>query len=118
LDTNGRTASVVVTLDIERGFHVNANPASFDFLVPTSLDIIGAHALEVRYPKGLPFKSEFAPDTLSVYEGSVRIVARLDAGALDPRQPLRVTVSTQACTQTVCLPPAKIPLTISTRRSP
>ena len=28
---------IVVKLDIEQGFHVNANPASFDFLVPTTV---------------------------------------------------------------------------------
>ena len=109
--TSGGTR-IVVTLDVERGFHVNANPASFDFLVPTSLDIEGIRPIDVRYPPGMPFKSQFAPDTLSVYEGSVRVVAQLDTSALAGKRTVRVMVNTQTCTQTVCLPPVRIPLEI------
>ena len=31
----GETGEIVLTLDIEPGWHVNANPASMEFLIPT-----------------------------------------------------------------------------------
>jgi uncharacterized protein len=103
---------IVVTLEIERGFHVNANPASFDFLIPTSVSFGALRPLEVRYPAAQALKSSFAPDTLSVYEGTVQISARLQRGALDELHALKASVTAQACTDTVCLAPAQIPLTI------
>ena len=103
---------IVVTLDIEAGFHVNANPASFDFLVPTQVTFAGIQPLAVRYPPATAFRSSFAPDVLKVYEGHVEAVAQLKKGALDGMQALHATVTSQACTDTVCLPPSRIPLTI------
>ncbi len=103
---------VVVTLEIEHGFHVNANPASFDFLVPTAVSFAGIRPLEVRYPPPTVLRSSFAPDPLNVYSGRVQAVARLKKGALDGLAGLRATVTSQACTDTVCLPPSRIPLTV------
>jgi uncharacterized protein YyaL (SSP411 family) len=103
---------IVVTLDIEAGFHVNANPASFDFLVPTQVAFAGIQPLVVRYPPATALRSSFAPDVLKVYEGQVQAVAQLKKGSLDGLQALQVTVTAQACTDTVCLPPSRIPLTV------
>ena len=64
-----------MTLDIEAGFHVNANPASFDFLVPTQVTFTGIQPLVVRYPPATALRSSFAPDVLKVYEGRVQAVA-------------------------------------------
>jgi len=110
--TSGGRPEIVVTLDIERGYHVNANPATFDFLIPTRVTFADLRPVEMRYPAPKPFKSSFAPDALSVYEGTVQVVAQLEDGALGNRRQLSATVDTQACTETVCLPPARIVVTI------
>ena len=110
--TSGGRPEIVFTLEIERGYHVNANPATFDFLIPTRVSFSEVRPVEVRYPAPKAFKSTFAPDVLSVYEGTVQVVAQLEDGALDSRRQLNATVDTQACTETVCLPPARIVLTI------
>jgi hypothetical protein len=103
---------IVITLDIERGYHINANPASFDFLIPTSVTFADVRRVEVRYPTPKLFKSSFAPDTLKVYEGTVQMVATLEDGAPNGVRALNAAVSAQACTETVCLPPSRIPLQI------
>jgi uncharacterized protein len=108
----GTYREVVITLDIEQGYHINANPASFDFLIPTSVTFAGVHPMEVRYPAPMSFKPSFAPDTLNVYEGKVQLVAKLEDGALDGLHALSATVNAQACTEAVCLPPSRIVLTI------
>jgi len=108
----GSQREVVITLDIERGYHINANPASFDFLIPTSVTFNDVQPVEVRYPVPKLFRPSFAPDTLNVYEGTVQLLAKLDSGTLNGVRRLSLTVNTQACTETVCLPPSRIPLTI------
>ena len=108
----GSYREIVITLDIELGYHVNANPASFDFLIPTSVTFGAVRPMEVRYPAPTSFKPSFAPDTLNVYEGTVQLVAKLEDGALDGLHALSATVNAQACTEAVCLPPSRIVLTI------
>jgi uncharacterized protein len=109
---SGTYREIVITLDIEQGYHINANPASFDFLIPTSVTFARVHPIEVRYPAPKPFRSSFAPDTLNVYEGTVEVVAKLEGGALTGLQSLSAAVDAQACTESVCLSPSRIPLTI------
>ena len=103
---------ILVQLEIEKGFHINANPASFDFLIPTTLRVPALPWVKVHYPQASAFKSSIAPDVLSVYEGTVQLAARLQKGTLDRLQSVRATVAAQACTETVCLPPSEIPLII------
>jgi uncharacterized protein len=103
---------IVVTLEIEKGYHINANPASFDFLIPTSVAFGALSPQVVRYPAPIAFQSRFAPDRLNVYEGTVQITASLEKGALNDLQKLKASLNAQACTETVCLPPSQIIFTI------
>jgi len=104
---------IVVTLEIEKGYHINANPASFDFLIPTSVAFGALSPHAIRYPSPIAFQSRFAPDRLNVYEGTVRITASFEKGTLNDLQKLRASLSAQACTETVCLPPSQIAFTIT-----
>jgi uncharacterized protein YyaL (SSP411 family) len=110
--SSGSYREIVITLDIEPGYHINANPASFDFLIPTSVTFGDVHPMEVRYPAPTSFRPSFAPDTLNVYEGTVQLVAKLEDRAINGLHALSAAVNTQACTETVCLPPARIAFTI------
>ena len=104
---------IVVTLEIEKGYHINANPASFDFLIPTSVAFGALGPQAIRYPAPIAFQSRFAPDRLNVYEGTVQITASFENGALKNLQKLRASLSAQACTETVCLSPSQIAFTIT-----
>ena len=110
--STGAYREIIITLNIERGYHINANPASFDFLIPTSVTFTGVLPMEIRYPAPTSFKPSFAPDTLNVYEGRVQLVARLEDDALDGLHALDATINAQACTEAVCLPPSRIVLMI------
>jgi len=94
---------LVVSLRIAPGWHVNANPASLDYLVPTRLHFPGADALEVRYPRAEGFRAAFSETEISVYSGSVVIEADFAA-----RRPASARLAVQACSKEVCLPPADI----------
>ena len=97
-----------VTLAIDPGYHVNANPASSDYLIPTTVAIPGVSDAKVSYPAGQVFEPKFPPEGIAVYEGSVAIRAELPKGGLASaaEEPLRVEV--QACTTQICLAPATL----------
>lgn len=98
---------LVVRLRIAKGYHVNANPATFDYLIPTELRLEGVTPIRVDYPKGRMFRPGFARTGIQVYADAVRIVATVPKGAA-----ARGHVRAQACNDEVCLPPADIPLTL------
>lgn len=119
----GETVTVTVTLRIDEGWHVNANPASADFLVATVVDVrsaatpgtADAPALEVSditYPNPSTLKAAgLGANTISVYGGTVRITATVrvptDAKA-DRTIPLHVLAKFQSCSDAgVCLMPAE-----------
>lgn len=107
--------AVVVTIKVDDNFHINANPASYDFLIPTSLEFKGIKPANVEYPKSVRFTSRFAPEGLDVYEGSVAIVAKFPKGSLQGIDPIQGSVTAQACTEQICLPPSTLPISIAAK---
>jgi hypothetical protein len=105
--------TLLVRLRIDEGWHVNANPASFPFLVPTSVEgLAGPIEATIRYPDGRSFRPAFAPDPIEVYEGEVEIAVTFDGRS---RMPERLAVRFQACDATSCLPPGRAVLAIGSR---
>jgi uncharacterized protein YyaL (SSP411 family) len=102
---------IVVTLHVEHGYHVNANPATYDYLIATSVAFDGLTPTRVRYPAATLFKPAFAPAGLKVYEGEVKLVASFPKGTAGKDREIRAVVSTQACDSEICLPPARLPVT-------
>jgi uncharacterized protein len=98
---------VQIALEVEAGYHLNANPASFDYLIPTSVAIDGHPEMGVAYPEGALLKPAFAPEGIKVYAG--KVVLSAFAGRLpDGGDPLFAELTLQACTDESCLPPDKI----------
>ncbi len=109
----GQPSQVRVTLQIADGWHVNANPPSLDFLIPTQVSLAQARSGEpapgVVYPVGANFHPRFSLEAISVYAGTVEI-------AVDFKRPAPVgaqlDVTYQVCDESSCLPPETIPLAI------
>jgi hypothetical protein len=99
---------IAITLTVDPGYHVNANPASLDYLIPTTVRLAGAPNAKITYPPGQIFKPKFLPEGLSVYQGSVPITIELPRGSLAPARHAPLSVEVQACTDQLCLPPATI----------
>ncbi len=104
-----RWRPLTVTLSIAEGWHVNANPASDEFLIPTQLVPNDEIALrKPRYPKGHELALAFTDDPISVYDGTVEISA--EASPLSGDATVELTF--QACDDRRCLPPVRRVLTV------
>jgi uncharacterized protein YyaL (SSP411 family) len=99
---------IVITLTIDPGYHINANPASADYLIPTTVKLPGIDNATINYPSGQIFKPKFLPEGISVYQGSLPIKIELPHGGLVSARRSPLSIEVQACTQELCLPPATI----------
>lgn len=104
--------TLIVTLRIDPGFHINANPASFKYLIPTALNLPGTRPASVDYPPPVYFKPKFANIQIAVYEGTVTITARFAPGTLAHMRLFGMTMTAQACTDAICFPPADLPVPV------
>ena len=50
---------VVVLLRVDNGYHINANPASEPYLIPTTLAFNGITPLRILYPAATRFRPRF-----------------------------------------------------------
>lgn len=112
----GKEFQVAVVAEIARGFHMNSNHPSDAYLIPTTLTVqlpSGFKLLDTIYPDGHPQKFSFSPDKpLDVYSGSVTIKLRVLAqpGAKLGAVAIPMTLRYQACNDSTCLPPVKLPV--------
>lgn len=99
---------VEVVLHIKKGWHVNANPATLDDLIPTTITVLNQkRPLEAvaHYPAGHDSGIAIDGKTILVYEDMTRIPVSLTQTEV----PTRVMVKVQACNdQGICLPPAEV----------
>jgi Disulphide bond corrector protein DsbC len=89
-----------LSIAVEPGWHLQANPASEAFLIPTTVRAEGAELRNVRYPEGSRLESRFSDQPLAVYDGTVEITGEVGQAALDGR----LVLAFQACDDARCLP--------------
>jgi thioredoxin:protein disulfide reductase len=113
--TRGESGEAVVRLKIENGYHVNANPPTFSYLIPTQLELVPADGISVgsvTYPNALTKKFSFDEKPLAVYEGETDLKVRLSAAKSAPAgvHNLSGKLRVQACDDQVCYAPGSIDL--------
>lgn len=112
----GGSTPFAVEMTMGPTWHVNSHTPTEDWLIPTAVELSSsAGSLSpVRYPKHQMLKFAFAEESLAVYEGTVRfdVDLALPAGATGTVN-VTGTVSYQACNDSQCFPPAKIPVSAS-----
>lgn len=117
----GKPFQILVTLNIKHPYHVNANPASEKFLIPTSVTIDpvpGITFASPQYPKGLQREFAFTGGKkIAVYEGKVviRVPATPSQGLKPGEITVRGKVNYQACDDKSCYPPGNLPFTLKLR---
>jgi thiol:disulfide interchange protein DsbD len=111
----GGRAVVRVRLEVIPGWHVNANPPTLDYNIPTEVSLAGAHGLTpgaARYPRGKQQKFSFEDTPLLVYDGTAEVTVPLTAGANATSGTLAGTVRFQGCNDQLCLQPASVPFEV------
>lgn len=104
------TLNFEVPLRIDDGYHINANPATFPYLIATEVTADKVEGLDVGkpiYPPAVKRKFQFADQSLAVYEGNVNVTLPLVARSSGIKS-LAVSVRVQACDEEKCFPPATL----------
>ena len=106
--------SVMLQLNIAEGWHINANPAGQDNLIPTTITVdadIPLELADVVYPKGRSTRFEFSSESLNVYEGNLTIPLRLKQKPNMKQNkdvPITLQLTYQPCNETECLLPQTV----------
>jgi DsbC/DsbD-like thiol-disulfide interchange protein len=111
-------ALLTLVLEVADGWHINANPATLDFLIPTRFRLDqtpGIRLVAVQYPKGKTFRLPALKQSIAVYEKTVRIPFRLavEPGVEAGTRRITGNLSVQACDDRTCLAPSEIPVEFS-----
>ena len=80
----GEEIALVVSMEIEHDWHTNSNQPTYDYLIPTEVEVAAPEAwaeARVAYPAGEMKSFAFADEEISVYEGEVVMVASLTVPA-------------------------------------
>ena len=118
----GGTVRAAVEIVIAPGFHVNANPPTYDWLIPISVSLEGPDGVELvdsYYPEAEHKKFPYDEKPFAVYEGSVVVGLELTVSAHAPlgEQNLQLKLDYQACNDEACYAPTattlELPVTVA-----
>jgi thiol:disulfide interchange protein DsbD len=107
----GRARSATLSISVRDGFHVQANPAASEFLIPLSVSFDATEGLKVgepRYPPPARYRLEGTDEDLLVYGGIFKVTVPIEASRSSPpgSYTLPGKVRYQACDERSCRPPA------------
>ncbi len=103
---------------IKKPYHINANPASESYLIPTSVDITAAQALlpgSIIYPKPKMVTFAFTSGKkIAVYADTAMIVVPLATNGVFKPTTIKGKLNYQACDEHSCYAPASQNFNIDT----
>jgi hypothetical protein len=112
---------VQIEVKVLKGFHLQANPASRENLIPTELIFDPSPLLQIsspNYPQGTPFRFSPVGNEILTYSGSFQIgvqisrlpaAAKAGAGSAQKTTLLKGKLRYQACDEKTCLRPSALP---------
>jgi Disulphide bond corrector protein DsbC len=114
--TRGKANAVELSFRVDRGFHVNSNQPSAEYLIPTTLKLDPPTDIAIgktTYPPGQEMSFAFAPDDkLSVYTGDFTLSVNIRplSSVLPSKYEIRGSLRYQACDNAACYPPKSLPV--------
>ncbi|HEX8472519.1 MAG TPA: protein-disulfide reductase DsbD domain-containing protein [Pyrinomonadaceae bacterium] len=113
----GGSADAEVRLEIAQGYHINANPPTHKYLIPTQIEATVAEGIDVGkpvYPKALTKKFNFDQTPLAVYESeaTIKLPLRIASNTPAGERTLPVKIRVQPCDNQACYPPRTIATSI------
>ncbi len=98
---------IIIDLSIADGWHINAHDPFEDYLVATELTGQGLLADTTDYPTPKIKSLGFSTAPLALYEGDLRLEARVSPGTVQ-----QIGLTLQACSDKVCLQPETLTFTL------
>jgi DsbC/DsbD-like thiol-disulfide interchange protein len=113
----GESGDALVRLQIQNGYHVNANPPSQSYLKATEIELKPQEGISVEfitYPDPLLRTFSFSETPLKVYEGETNLKIRLaaDKTTKPGKHNLSAKLRVQACDEKVCYAPGAMDVTV------
>ncbi len=114
----GKEFEVAIVATIHEGYHMNSHHPLDSYLIPTAMTVnppAGIKVVDTMYPPGHDKTFPFSPKKpLNVYTGSVTLRLKLmaEAKAKLGSTTIPVTLRYQACNNSACLPPVRIPVDV------
>src|SRR5215470_20329731 len=110
----GGQAEYSLNFKILTGYHVQANPASEEYLIATTVSLEKADGIVPQspiYPKGKVFKLQGSDKEIQTYENenTIRIPLKADDSTIPGEKVLKGTLRYQGCDSTTCFPPKTVP---------
>ncbi|MGB7757620.1 MAG: protein-disulfide reductase DsbD domain-containing protein [Salinisphaera sp.] len=119
LDASREGDNVRIELNIKKHWHINANPAGFDFLIPTEVDIVADGAplpINLDFPAGDEINVGLGRP-IRVYSGQMKLIGHLTGHGSDG--PLKAQARVQACNDSgLCLPPSTLSTPLTSAAAP
>jgi len=114
----GGLVEVQISVTLTNGYHLQANPASGDYLVPTRLELKapkGVTVGKIIYPSGKPYRLNGADKDLDTYDGNFKIgvLLKSPSAARPGKRILQGRLYYQACDSKTCLFPTSVPLSLT-----
>ena len=110
--------NVELQVKVAAGWHINANPAGQDNLIPTTVTVdtnAPVEIVDIAYPKGRTTRFEFSDEPLNIYEESLTISLRLKQKPNVVRKenaPIILKLTYQPCNDTECLFPETLDISL------
>ncbi len=113
----GQAAQLSVKAKIKKGFHIQANPASDEFLIPTTLTLQASKAIvsgKPTYPPGRPYRLKGSTIDLLTYkdEVTIKVPVRVMDATPAGKASLIGKLDFQPCNNRKCLFPRSVPVLI------
>jgi hypothetical protein len=111
----GDSLEINIGVEIAEGFHIQANPVTDDFLIPTTIKTIlleteGVFLGSPVYPAGKALVLQGTLDTLLVYDQmlSIRLPIMIISSAKPEEVDLKCELRYQACDSASCFAPRSL----------
>lgn len=113
----GGSQWLFIPVQVAEGYHVQANPASEDYLIALRLDLRCPEGLTCGppvYPSSKPFRLKGSDKELDVYDGlmELRLTLSADGDVAPGERTVEGTLRYQACDDRRCLFPATAPVSV------
>ena len=115
---DGEPFEARISVRVAEGYHLQANPASERYLVPTRLDLkssSGVTVSKITYPPGKPYRLSGADKDLKTYDGAfeIGVLLKASSGTRLGKHILQGSLHYQACDSKTCLFPDSVSLSLT-----